>query len=262
MYLSLNSNTPIIGIDFSYSDDQNKKLSLYFRSKHSMIVDPSFLELLSLMNGLFSRKDITSYAKTILSYDELQIEGILDEMQSWGVIEEKKQIALWGTQFDNEFVSDRFNTYDVHFLSSTPDLIDLSILLCKYCFRSISFSDPDVTIDNETINSSTLLQPSDLGISPNRIIGRHRIQEIKTRSNNEDIVSKNTIYICDGDAYLYTDEYYPLIDATYYRRKMKLCDGLAFDLPSNSIQGDLTHTNFEYVQQMLSDIILGVIDGF
>jgi len=264
MFFSLDSRLPIIGMDYSYSDERCKKVSVYFKSMNSMIVDPSFLELLAMMNGLFDKESILNYAEKALSYRKAYVNNILDEMVSWDVAHEESRVNLWGSSFDKEYSTEFFSRFDLRFLSVTPALIDLSLLLCKYNFNSISFSDDDVTIKRENVESSVLLQESDVGRTLSSLIamrrngnrGSHIVEHAPIKEACE------TIFLCDS----FTENYYDycdiLLDANDYRNNPNFCRRLAFKASSCGKQIDFQFVEFEHMLRMESDVVFGVIDGF
>lgn len=257
MFISLNENSPIIGMDYSYSDEKHKKVSIYFKSMNSMIVDPSFLEVMAMMNGVFDRKSILSYAYNAHSYDKSYVSNIFNEMISWGVATEVNSVCLWGESFDKEYSTDTFSRFDVRFLSATPALIDLALLLCKYSFNSISFSDSEIKIKQEDVDSSVLLQESD--------VGRLLSDMIAVRRNNDrsSIESGHeTIYMCDGCADICSGDCDILMDANDYRNNNRFCKGIAFRMSGGGKQNDSQFIEFEHTLKMESDVIFGVIDGF
>jgi len=264
MFFSLDSSLPIIGMDYSYSDEQRKKVSMYFKSMHSMIVEPSFLELMSMMNGLFQREDIVSYAEKAHFYGKPYVSNILDEMLSWGVASEASSVCLWGMSFDKEYSSDSFSRFDIHFISVTPALIDLALLLCKYSFNSISFSDSDIKVKQEDVNSSVLLQESDVGrlLSDLIAIRRNGNQTKSVAEHDCFETDHETIFMCDGHSDVYSDDYDILLDANDYRNNVKFCRDLAFKISNDGKQNDAQFIEFEHALKMESDVIFGVVDGF
>ena len=264
MFFSLDNRLPIIGMDFSYSDERCKKVSVYFKSTNSMIVDPSFLELLAMMNGLFDKESILNYAEKVLSYRKAYVNSILDEMISWNVAHEESSVNLWGSSFDKEFSKEFFSHFDVRFISATPALIDLSLLLCKYNFNSISFSDDDIKIQREDVKSSVLLQESDIGRSLSSLIAMRRNGNCGSSIDEHSPMKKacETIFLCDSPTKNNYDNCDILLDVEDYRNNPNFCRGLAFKASSCGKQIDSQLVEFEHVLKMESDVVFGVIDGF
>ena len=264
MFLSLDSSSPIIGMDYSYSDERRKKVSVYFKSMHSMIVDPFFLELIAMMNGLFDRESIVDYAENSHSYDNRYINDILNKMLSWGVASEASSACLWSTPFDKDYSADCFKRFDVRFLSVTPVLIDLSLLLCKYSFKSISFTDPEIRVKQEDVDSSALLQKSDVGRLLSDLIAIRRDKDHTNGDSNNGTfeTERHTIFMCDGCSRDFSDDCSILLDANDYRNNMKLCRGFAFDLSCNEKRSDAKFAELEHTLKMESDVVFGVVDGF
>lgn len=264
MFFSLNNNAPVIGMDYSYSDEKCKKVSVYFKSMHSMIVDPSFLELMSMMNGVFDRESILGYAEKAHSYGKSYVNGIFDEMISWGVASEEKNACLWGESFDKGYSGDSFNRFDVRLLSVTPVLIDLALLLCKYNFNSISFPDNDIKIKQEDVDSSVLLKKSDVGCLLSDLITFRRngsnCSGVAKHDSGE--ISHETILVCDGHSDNYSSECNIVVDANDYRNNSRFCRGLAFKMSNAGTQIEAQFIEFEHTLKIESDIVFGVVDGF
>lgn len=264
MIISLNNNAPIIGMDHSYYDVKQKKITIYFKSLHSMIVAPSFLELMSMMNGLFDRNSILSYAEKALSYDKKYVSDVLDEMISWGVACESRGVCLWNTSLNKEYSEKSFGRFDVRFLSVTPALIDLAFLLCKYNFNSISFLDSDVKIESVHVETSVLLQESDKGRLLCELIESRRSgnKALSVGEHHSLDAGQETIFVCDGHSDIYSRDYSILLDADDYRKNSNFCRELAFKMSNAETQSDAKFIEFENILKTESDVIFGVVDGF
>lgn len=257
MFASLESKSQIVGVDFSYSSATERMVSIYGAKYNSIIVDTHFIDVITMLNGMFTSEQIKSFMLKVLEYSQDKCEEIEDNVRSWGIINKTAYPTNWGTEINNNCFMDNFKSYSITFPQFGSRYIDLLIMLAKFDLNSYRI-DKDLVINETMFNDSLVINQRDVGKKVSEFLAeRNGInllieKEVAIQEGVENII------ICEEDLYLENESQISICTGNY-SYNMKLCE---FNLFAKSSLENEHCRKFATNLNILNDIIFGITNGF
>ena len=162
--LKINNNTKIRSFDYSYSDFNNRLISIYFNTRNTVISSPKILIALAGLNGAMTENEWLNWSSKLLSIPQSKSQHILDEFREWGILHSIDNHPYSNKQINHSAFKEKNKTQPILICDINPVTEYIVCFLQMFGFENISFLN-DMTIDEELVNNSVLFSSQDIGKS-------------------------------------------------------------------------------------------------
>ena len=150
--LKINNNTKIRSFDYSYSDFNNRLISIYFNTRNTVISSPKILIALAGLNGAMTENEWLNWSSKLLSIPQSKSQHILDEFREWGILHSIDNHPYSNKQINHSAFKEKNKTQPILICDINPVTEYIVCFLQMFGFENISFLN-DMTIDEELVNN-------------------------------------------------------------------------------------------------------------
>ena len=251
MFVKLSANSTIVGMDFLESIDGD--MTIFTKNKNSIVASPSFIDVFSMLSGIFTKESVDKYIEDHYAYDSKKIKIWVDS-----ICDDRTSQTLWGSNI-KDFSLDYFKDKNLFILSEHIEVIDCAIVLAKYGFSSI-FVAYNRTINDNDIDSSVFLGRRHLNKTITDVLSEYCINTTIAVMTEETIINIKDVAITyrfdSSEENCISDFTFSIED---YRKVGHICEEDPFKM-DNDAYGDSV-SNFMLAFNIQNDILLSIFNG-